>query len=200
MTEDTPVFQLPARCVLATALFWLSLPALTLAQDKNAKPAEGKKEQQKQFPVIEGYGGVFPVNGEEGPRKGCKVVFDVNGDAKEPGQPVPGLERAALLYNLAGRDGIKPAELHLAIVLHGGATKYSLSDDAYKAKFGKENPNAELIRRLHKAGAKIYVCGQSLVRNGFDAKMTTTEIKVASSALTAVINKQSEGYAYIPAP
>lgn len=164
-------------------------------------PAEEKKKLPSQvFPVIEGYGGVFSVEGEEGPRRGTKVVFDVTGDAKEAGQPVPGLARAALLYNLAGRDGIKPAELHVAIVLHGNATKYSLSDEAFKAQFGKPNPNAELIRRLTKVGAKITVCGQSLVKNGFEPKMVAAEVKVASSALTAVINKQADGYAYIPAP
>ncbi len=150
--------------------------------------------------MIEGYGGVFPGAGEEGPRKGSKVVFDVTGDAKEAGQPVPGLERAALLYNLAGRDGIKPADLNVVLVLHGAATKYTLSDEAFKAEFGKPNPNADLIRRLAKIGAKVYVCGQSLARNGFDPKQVATEVKIASSALTAVMNKQADGHAYIPAP
>jgi intracellular sulfur oxidation DsrE/DsrF family protein len=169
--------------------------------EKAAAPAGKEKDRPaKLFPVIEGYGGVFPIQGEEGPRKGSKVVFDVTGDAKEAGQAVPGLERAALLYNLAGREGVKPPELHVALVLHGNATKYALSDEAFQAQFGKPNPNAELIRRLTKAGAKLYVCGQSVVKNGFDPKTVAGEVKVASSALTAVVNKQSEGYAYVPAP
>jgi intracellular sulfur oxidation DsrE/DsrF family protein len=185
------VFRRPIHVALAVAFFALSLAAESRGQEKRP---------EKAYPVIEGHGGVYPLRGEEGPRKGSKVVFDVTGDAKEAGQPVPGLERAALFYNLAGRDGIKPAELHVAIVLHGTATKYALGDAAFKSQFGKANPNAELIRRLTKAGAKVYVCGQSLVKNGFDPKSVAGEVKVASSALTAVINKQSEGYAYVPAP
>ena len=165
-----------------------------VATEKKEKPLPAKA-----FPVIEGYGGVFPVAGEEGPRKGAKVVFDVTGDAKEAGQVVPGLERAALLYNLAGRDGVKPSELHVTVVLHGEATRYALSDDEFKAEFGKPNPNAELIRRLRKAGAQVYVCGQSLTRNGFDPKNVAGEVKVASSALTAVVNRQADGYSYVPA-
>lgn len=176
-----------------TALLALSLSNPARGEDKKEPPA-------KAFPVIEGYGGVFPVAGAEGPRKGSKVVFDVTGDAKEPGQPLPGLDRAALLYNLAGRDAIKPADLNVVIVLHGSATKYSLSDTAFKAGFGKANPNAELIRRLVKAGAQVYVCGQSLTKNGFDTKLVAGEVKVATSALTAVMNKQADGYVYIPAP
>jgi intracellular sulfur oxidation DsrE/DsrF family protein len=169
--------------------------------EKAATPTSKEKKLPAQvFPVIEGYGGVFDVRGEEGPRKGTKVVFDVMGDAKEAGQPVPGLARAAFLYNLAGRDGIKSADIHIAIVLHGAATKYSLSDEEFKKQFGKVNPNAELIRRLTKVGAKVYVCGQSVIKNGFEPKMVASEVIVASSALTTVINKQAEGYAYIPAP
>jgi intracellular sulfur oxidation DsrE/DsrF family protein len=186
------VSRFSIRFALAAVLCVFSLPAVSWGMEKY-RPA-------KFFPVIEGYGGVFPIQGEEGPRKGSKVVLDVTGDAKEAGQAVPGLERAALLYNLAGRDGIKPTELHVAIVLHGNATKYALSDEAFKSQFGKANPSAELIRRLTKAGAKVHVCGQSLVKNGFDPKAVAGEVKVASSALTAVINKQSEGYAYVPAP
>jgi intracellular sulfur oxidation DsrE/DsrF family protein len=186
------VSRFSIRLALALALFIPSLTGVSWGQEK--------ERPKKLFPVIEGYGGVFPLQGEEGPRKGSKVVFDVTGDAKEAGQAVPGLERAALLYNLAGRDGIKPADLNVAVVLHGSATKYALSDAAFQAQFGKPNPNAELIRRLTKAGAKVYVCGQSVVKNGFEPKSVAGEVKVASSALTAVINKQSEGYACVPAP
>lgn len=178
---------------LCTLCALVALALSATGQEKKPLPA-------KAFPVIEGFGGVFPGDGEEGPRKGSKVVFDVTGDAKEAGQPVPGLERAALLYNLAGRDAIKPAELHVVIVLHGSATKYAISDEAFKAEFGKANPNAELIRRLVKAGAKVYVCGQSLTRNNLDAKQVAPEVKVAAAALTAVMNKQADGHAYIPAP
>ena len=92
---------------------------LVVFEKVEAAKGKGANQPAKLFPVIEGYGGVVAVGTEEGPRKGSKVVFDVTGDAKESGKPVPGLERAALLYNLAGREGLKPADLNVAIVLHG---------------------------------------------------------------------------------
>lgn len=158
-----------------------------------------KPQDAKLFPVIEGYGGVYAVGGDEGPRKGSKVVFDITAEAKEAGQPIPGLERAALLYNLGGQAGLSPADLDVVIVMHGATTRYALSDAAYQKQFGHANPHAELIRRLKKAGAKIYVCGQSLARNGFDPHAVSSELGIVSAALTAVMNKQAAGYAYIPA-
>ncbi len=160
---------------------------------------KGQPQGAKLFPVIEGYGGVFAVGGEEGPRKGSKVVFDITAEAQEAGQPIPGLERAALLYNLAGQAGLQPADLDVVIILHGATTRYALSDAAYQKQFGSANPHAELIRRLQKAGAKIYVCGQSLARNGLDPQAVSSELGIVSAALTAVMNKQAAGYAYIPA-
>ncbi|MCS6863460.1 MAG: methyltransferase domain-containing protein [Gemmataceae bacterium] len=163
-------------------------------------PAEKEKSPgAKRFPVIAGYGGVFAVPGDDGPRKGSKVVFDVTADAKEAGQPVPGLERAALLYNLAGQAGLQPTDIDVVIVMHGATTPYALSDAAYQKQFGRANPQADLIRQLKKAGAKIYVCGQSLARNGFDPLAVSSELGIVAAALTAVMNKQADGYAYIPA-
>lgn len=152
------------------------------------------------FPVIEGYGGVYASGTEDGPRKGSKIVFDVHGDARDPGRPVPGLERAALLYNLAGRDGLKAADLDISIVLHGAVSRYALSEKAYREVFGSRNANAELIRRLRTAGATVHVCGQSLVRNELDSADLADGVKVAASALTLIVNRQADGYAYIPAP
>ena len=83
---------------------------------------------------------------------------------------------------------------------HGEATKSALSDAAYKERFGVErNPNLAVIAELRKAGVEVFVCGQALAYKGFKHAEVGEGIKVASAALTVVINKQADGYSYVPA-
>ena len=51
---------------------------------------------------------------------------------------------------------------------------------------------------LHEAGVAIYVCGQSLAHQGEDPEAVAVFVDVAVSALTAVVNLQDDGYAYVP--
>ena len=62
------------------------------------------------------------------------------------------------------------------------------------------NPNLPLIRDLKKAGVEVFVCGQSLHDLGFKAEEVAEEVPVADAAMLVLVNKQTVGYAYIPAP
>ncbi len=170
--------------------------AVALLAGPAAFAADGD-DARMDFPVIAAYGGVFPTKAVEGPRKGTKVVFDVTGDGKVAGMVVPGLERVALLYNLAGHAGLKPEDIRVAVVFHGAATKTALNDEAYTELVKVNNPNALLIERLKNAGAVFYVCGQSMAKEGYDPKAVRGDVTVAASALTTVINKQTYGYVYV---
>lgn len=152
------------------------------------------------FPLIAGYGGVVPLrDAVEAPAKGGKVVFDVTAGAKDPTRPAPGLERAAVLLNLAGSAGLKAADLEVAVVLHGDATAACLTEEAHRVRFGRANPNADLIGKLATVGVKILVCGQSLERKHYETKELLSEVKHAASAVSAVVNLQNCGYAFVPA-
>ena len=110
-----------------------------------------------------------------------------------------GLDRAAQLINLYVAAGLKTKDLKLAIVLHGEATKAALVDTAYRKQFdGQDNPNREIMRLLAGNGVEIYVGLQSLVRLGFNPKETLPGVTIAASAATVSINKQMDGYAYLP--
>lgn len=149
-------------------------------------------------PAIAGYGGVLPLpDAADQPAQGTKVVFDVTAVAREAGKPVPALERAAVLLNLAGASGLQPADLEVAVVLHGEATYAALESKAFRERFGRENENAVLIERLGKAGVKVLVCGQSLVKKEIDRTAVRTDVAVAASALTAVVNRQRIGFACV---
>jgi ubiquinone/menaquinone biosynthesis C-methylase UbiE/intracellular sulfur oxidation DsrE/DsrF family protein len=151
-----------------------------------------------EFPVIAGYGGVVPIkNAAEPPRAGASVVFDVTAGG-EPAAVNKGLERAARLLNLYGAAGRTASDVQLTVVLHGEATKAVLADEFYAARFqAATNPNLPLIDLLHAAGVQILVCGQALNRHGFPDSTIAPHVKIAASAMTAVINRQSNGYSVV---
>jgi len=152
------------------------------------------------FPLVSGHGGVVPLpRAAEQPRKGAKVVFDITADAK-PGQVNKGLEQVARLLNLYGAAGLTARDVKIAAVFHGEADKAVLSDEAYAAHFKvAANPNLPLIRDLKKAGVEVFVCGQSLHELGYKAEEVAEEVPVADSAMLVLVNKQADGYAYLPA-
>lgn len=163
---------------------------------------KGAPPGQKPTPttaVVPGYGAVVPLpNATEPPMKGSKVVFDVTAESKELGKLLPGLERVATLLNLAGTSGLKSSDLEIVVVLHGDATTNALDDAAYKELTGRPHPSADLMKKLSSNGVKVLVCGQSLARKKLDGKRIRSEVTVAASAVTAVVNLQGRGFAYIP--
>jgi intracellular sulfur oxidation DsrE/DsrF family protein len=152
------------------------------------------------YPLVRGHGGIVLLpRAAEQPRKGAKAVFDITADAK-PGAVNRGLERVARLLNLYGAAGLKAGDVKIAAICHGDADKAVLSDEAYAARFKvAANPNLPLIRDLKKAGVEVFVCGQSLHDLGFKAEEVVPEVPVADSAMLVLVNKQTDGYAYIPA-
>jgi intracellular sulfur oxidation DsrE/DsrF family protein len=135
----------------------------------------------------------------EQPRKGAKALFNITTGAK-PGAVNSGLEQVARLLNLYGAAGLKTGDVRIAAVCHGPADEAVLSDVAYSARLKvAANPNLPLIRALKKAGVEVFVCGQSLHDLGFKTEEVADEVPVADSAMLVLVNKQADGYAYIPA-
>jgi intracellular sulfur oxidation DsrE/DsrF family protein len=161
--------------------------------------AQSPTESKLVFPIIANVGGVVPLpTAAEQPRKGAKVIFDITADAK-PGDVNKGLERVARFLNLYGSAGLKASDVKVAIVFHGEATRSVLTDGVYKARFGADtNPNLPVLRDLQKAGVEVFVCGQALHYKGFKEPDVAQDIAVALSALTVVVNRQTDGYAHLP--
>ena len=105
---------------------------------------------------------------------------------------------AARCCTSIGANSLGPARRDCWIKF-GEADKAVLSDAAYAARFKiAANPNLPLIRDLKKAGVEVFVCGQSLHELGFKAEEVAGEVPVADSAMLVLVNKQTDGYAYIP--
>lgn len=154
------------------------------------------------FPIIEGFGGVVAVpDAVDPPRAGMKVVLDVTSESKKPEDVNKGLDRAARLLNLYGVSGLQASDIKMTVVLHGEATKSVLTDEAWESRLQMQhNPNLPLIRLLKKAGVEVIVCGQALSYKKFERSEVATDVPVAAAALTVLLNRQTDGFAYVPVP
>src|SRR5260370_10693205 len=178
--------------------------SLVLAVNLAAATAHGQPPTGKTglvYPLVPGHGGVVPLpRAAEQPRKGAKAVFDITVDAK-PGEVNRGLEHIARLLNLYGAAGLTARDVKIAAVFHNHANNAGLSDAAYAARFKvAANPNLPLIRHLKKLGVEVFVCGQSLHDLGYKAEEVAEEVPIADSGMLVLVNKQADGYAYIPGP
>ncbi len=148
---------------------------------------------------IEGHGKVTRFSDATAqPREDSKIVVDLT-TGGPPDQINPGLEKVARFVNIYSQAGKQPARARICVVLHGEATAVSLNDAAYASAFKTEaNPNLRLLKTLREAGVEFQVCGQVLTNKGYKLEQTTTNVQVAVSALTVLVNRQQDGYAYIP--
>lgn len=175
-------------------LMALQSPAQTRpAAAVDAGPAE------RVFPLISDFGGVVPLpDAVDPPRAGAKVVIDVTAGSK-PAEVNIGLERVARLFNLYGTAGKSVRDLTVTVILHGDATTAVLKDDVYRSRFdGVANPGLPLIQKLREAGVQVLVCGQALHNKKIPMGDVSPDIPVAVSAMTVLINRQQDGYAYVP--
>ncbi len=148
--------------------------------------------------LIEGTGAVAVLTGApEGPRIGARVVFDVTAAAK-PAEINAGLERAARLLNLYGAAGLKATDVRITVVLHGDAAATALTDEAYMKQTKMEkNLNASLISDLRAAGVDVMICGQTLARKNIPHRDVAEGVVIVTSAMTALINRQMDGYTVV---
>ena len=148
-------------------------------------------------PVIEHYGPVYDVpdgsfNLETG--KAYKVVMDVGKGPEAPAALNRQIESAARFLNMQARNGTQPEDLKIAIVLHGSAGRAALKDEAHAELFGAPNGSRGLLEELGRAGAAIYLCGQTAAHRGFPPDQLLPQVTLAVSAMTVHVRLQQEGY------
>ena len=154
-----------------------------------------------QFPRIEAAGGVYALPaGVDMPAMDVVHRLLINATTAETtasGSNVH-LDAAARAVNLYALAKVPPDKLKIAIVVHGRATPLVLTDASYRRKFGKPNPNTELLARLHSVGVEIYVCGQALSHQGYVVADVRDDVRISLSAMTKLVDLQAAGYALIP--
>ncbi|GAA4463698.1 DsrE family protein [Novipirellula rosea] len=159
----------------------------------------GADSPKYSHPAIAKYGKVVTLpDATQQPRDGSRIVVDVT-HGGEPDKLNTALDKVARFVNIYRGAGKKSAQVDIAIVLHGDATLTILNEDAYAARFQtKGNPNLDCLQALHEADVQIFVCGQSLIGSKAKPDQVVVFADVAVSALTALVNLQTDGYAYVP--
>lgn len=150
--------------------------------------------------IIENYGKVYPVENPDlllKTDKEYKVIFDIYSDKSKENSVNPLLNAVARYLNMHAQQGVSIEHMKTVVILHGAATKSTISDVAFQNRYNTSNPNIELIAALKKVNVELYVCGQSYIANGFKINEKSTDIKLALSALTALVEYQTNGYQII---
>lgn len=152
-------------------------------------------------PVIEMYGPTYPIDDRDVPLKEgfvYQAVFDAATYSGDVTSANTRLISVARYLNMHARNGVAVEDMDLAVVLHGAALKSVLNNDAYLQRYGVDNPNLELVTKLHDAGVRFFVCGQSMAFGGIEKDELASPAQVGLSAMTMMTVLQSEGYALLP--
>lgn len=127
-----------------------------------------------------------------------RVAWDVTAAPEKPGELAGGFRRPANFLTMTDAEGVPRSQVHLAIIVFGGATRSLMHDAAYSAANGVANGSIPLLQALDAAGVEIIVCGQSLANNRIARDQLLPFVKVATSATMARATLAARGYATFP--
>lgn len=160
----------------------------------------GISQEKSTGPIIENYGEVWAVDNPDFKtdiNAEFKVVFDIMNSPDSHTELNRYIETAARFLNMHAQNGVPASQLKVALVVHNNASKDVAHNEAYKARYGVENPNLNMIQDLMDAGVEVILCGQSAKSRGFPKEDLIPGTKIALSAMTALIQLQNEGYQLI---
>lgn len=88
------------------------------------------------------------------------------------------------------------AKRNIIVMFHQRSADFDIvmSNDAFKAKYGKENPNIALISALKKAGVEFRGCGQAVGGRKIAPKDVNPDIQIDLWAMTSFMNLQTKGF------
>jgi len=176
--------------ILSAALLATSLPTAATAGPDDFTTG----------PLIEGFGPNAAVESDLVIPDGTvfRHSFDFS-EQGESGELNRSLVTAARFLNMHVRAGIPAEDLHVALVVHGGAVHDVADAATYGARHdGAENANAALIAELIANGVEIYVCGQSAVYYDVSNEDLLPGVQMSLSAITAHALLQQRGYTLNP--
>lgn len=177
---------------MKTFIFYIIAFSLSINSLFSQNRTEGK--------IIKDYGETFIVKNPEiktNTDAELKVIFDVSQSSEDKSTPNKYIITAARFLNMHANEGMRLDQLKVAMTIHGSAWQDVLNNEAYKEKFGVDNPNFKLINQLTDAGVDIIICGQTAAYRGMDRTVVNPNVKFALSAMTALLQYQNQGYRFI---
>jgi intracellular sulfur oxidation DsrE/DsrF family protein len=130
------------------------------------------------------------------PKVDYKVVFADGQEAKNPGDINPMLPTIATYVNTLGKFGVPAEHRHLVIMFHQRNPDIDIvmTNEAYKARYNRDNPNIAIIHALKQAGVDLRVCGQGLIGRKIDPSQVNPDVQIDLWAMTTLVNLQLRGY------
>ena len=130
------------------------------------------------------------------PKTDYKVVFADGQDAKNPGDVNPMLPTIATYVNTLGKYGVPAEHRHIVIMFHQRTPDLDIvmSNEAYRARYNRDNPNIAIIHALKQAGVDIRACGQGLIARKIEASQVNPDVQVDLWAMTTLVNLQLKGF------
>jgi len=156
--------------------------------------------QEWQTPLIEGYGEIKYIDKtaeQPNPIQEYKLLFDVTSDKQKNGVNKR-LWVVARTLNMMHVAGVSAANIKIVVAIHGEATFTILTDEAHMSKYGKLNPNNDLIQKLRANGVSLFVCSQATAARNIKDEEVNTDVVPALSALSVLANYQIQGYHLMP--
>lgn len=150
-------------------------------------------------PLVPGYEAAKDLPGARelpDPKVDYKVVFADGQDAKNPGDVNPMLPTIATYVNTLGKYGVPADHRHLVIMFHQRTPDIDIvmTNEAYKERYKRDNPNIALIHALKQAGVDIRVCGQGLIGRKIDSSQVNPDVQIDLWAMTTLVNLQLKGF------
>ena len=152
-------------------------------------------------PTVPGYGRINynPKDAyQPDPSQTYEIVFSLTKAAAKPDQVNPALDHVARAVNLYVAAGVPLSHLKFVGIAYGPATPLALDNAHYRAAFGVDNPNLELIKLLRKDGVDIAVCAQAVAEHHFKSDWVSPQVTLALSGLTTVTTLEHKGYTLMP--
>ncbi|MEN2280964.1 DsrE family protein [Algoriphagus sp. SE2] len=154
-------------------------------------------QSEAQFPLVKGFGGIYEIpdaTERPDPSLEYKVIVDMTTGPADTKQISRWVDNVARLMNLHGLAGVKKEQMHVKVVIHGGAIFTILNDANYKSRYEVDNPNLPVFEALKAAGVEVYVCGQSMRARSLSKDDIWPGIQIAHSALTTLTTYVPQGY------
>lgn len=128
-----------------------------------------------------------------------KAVYDISRGDLAAGIS-KGVYYARGLIEAFGKQGVKPAQLDIRLVLHGEAAQFLLIDDIYQEAVNDPfavNLNAKITQDLIKLGVAVEICHSVMKSKGWKPEDVLPGVTIVHDGYTRLIKLQNDGYAYI---
>ena len=156
--------------------------------------------QDWETPIIKGYGEVKffeQAASQLNKQLDYKLIFDIKSNQIKNGVN-KGLWTIARTLNLFELSGIPRKKIELVASIHGEATFITLNNNAYRNKFGIDNPNLNLIKQLKENGVELYICSQATSSRNINNSDLNINVIPALSGIAVLSNHLLQGFTLMP--